>query len=260
MLTAALDVSYRAPGISLRQTRRVAGSPECTTKCAACGLRTLCVPAGFAPEDSQAVDHIVNSRRRIRRGEHVYRAGDTFTSLYAFRTGVFKAYMESEDGRTHVTSFHMPGELAGFDGIGTDRHTVSIVALEDGEVCVMPYGHLDGMANEVPDFQHHMHRWMSEEIVREQSQMLLLGTMRAEARLASFLLNLAQRFGARGYSTSEYNLRMTREEIGSFLGLKLETVSRLFSRFQELGFLQVQGRAIKLLDHAALREMAGQRA
>ena len=234
--------------------------PRCAPTCHACGMRNLCLPEGTRTEDYPEIERMVTSRRRIKRGEHVYRAGDPFTALYAFRTGFFKSYVESEDGRTHITSFQMPGDVSGLDGIDTERHTQSLVALEDGEVCLIAYNQLESIGTRVAGFQHHLNRMMSREIVREQGLMMLLGTMRAESRVAAFVLGLAQRFAARGYSASEFNLRMTREEIGSYLGLKLETVSRLFSRFQEEGMIQVQGRAIKVIDHAALREMAGQRA
>jgi len=145
----------------------------------------------------------------------------------------------------------------GMDGIGTERHTCDAVALEDSEVCVIPFDRLEGLSREVEALQHHFHKVMSREIVREHGVMMLLGSMRAEERLAAFLLNLSQRLQTRGYSPSEFNLRMTREEIGSYLGLKLETVSRVFSKFQEEGLIGVQQKNIRILDAARLREMVG---
>jgi CRP/FNR family transcriptional regulator len=140
------------------------------------------------------------------------------------------------------------------DGIGTDRHTCNALALEDGEVCVIPFARLEELSREVRNLQHQFHKVMSREIVRDQGIMMLLGTMRAEERLAAFLINLSQRFVARGYSPSEFHLRMTREEIGSYLGLKLETVSRIFSRFQEQGLVSVQQKHIRILDTAGLKK------
>jgi len=153
-----------------------------------------------------------------------------------------------EDGRDQVTSFHMAGELIGLDGIATDRHTVDVISLEDSEVCVIPYTYLES-----PQMQRQLQKAMSREIVREQGVMMLLGSMKAEERLATFLLNLSQRFVARGYSPSEFHLRMTRDEIGSYLGLSLETVSRLFSRFQNDGLITVQMKHICILDVAGMR-------
>ncbi len=159
-----------------------------------------------------------------------------------------------EDGREQVTGFQMAGELLGLDGISTEHHTCNAIALEDSEICVIPV-HPAGRACRVRStrLQHQFHKVMSREIVRDHGVMMLLGTMRAEERLAAFLLNLSQRFTARGFSPSEFYLRMTREEIGSYLGLKLETVSRAFSRFQEEGYIAVQQKHIRILTSTASR-------
>ena len=226
--------------------------PRVRTTCSTCGLRELCLPCGLVKEDLTRIDELVYSRRRVRRGEHLYRAGDAFTALYAFRTVFYKSFVETADGRSHVTGFQMPGDVVGLDGIETGKHNLDVVALEDGEVCVIPYAELEALAARVPTLQKHLHRLMSREIVREQGLMMLLGTMRAESRVAAFLLNLSQRFAARGYSASEFNLRMTREEIGSYLGLKLETVSRIISRFQDRGLVAAQNRYIHIVDAAGL--------
>ena len=167
----------------------------------------------------------------------------------------FKTCVSSEDGRDQVTGFQMAGELLGLDGIGTDRHTCDAVALEDSVVCVIPYHELEHVSQEVQDLQRVFHKIMSREIVRDHGVMLLLGSMRAEERLAAFLMNLTQRLHIRGYSQTALILRMTREEIGSYLGLKLETVSRTFSKFQDEGILEVKQRDIRILDHDALRRL-----
>ena len=199
------------------------------------------------------MDTLVGARRALRRGEPLFREGDAFEAVYAVRTGFFKTRVSAEDGRDQVTGFQMAGELLGLDGIGTDRHTCDALALEDSQVCVIPYAHLEEVSRQITDLQRQFHRIMSREIVREHGVMLLLGSMRAEARLAAFLLNLTQRLEARGFSPSSLVLRMTREEIGSYLGLKLETVSRCFSKFHEDGLLQVRARQIRILDPTALR-------
>jgi CRP/FNR family transcriptional regulator len=220
--------------------------------CSSCNLRELCLPLGMSNEQMERLDDIVATRRSVPRGDALFRAGEAFTSLYAVRTGFFKTCVSSEDGRDQVTGFQMAGELLGLDGIGTDRHTCDAVALEDSQVCVIPFHQLEDLSRELSDLQRHLHKIMSREIVRDHGVMLLLGSMRAEERLAAFLLNLTQRLRTRGFSGSELILRMTREEIGSYLGLKLETVSRAFSKFQDDGILEVKQRHIRVLDAGAL--------
>lgn len=221
--------------------------------CSSCGLRSMCLPCGLRVEDLADVEGLVYSRRRVARGDTLYRTGDPFEALYAIRTGFFKSFVLSDDGRTQVTGFQMPGDIVGLDGIEDERHQQHVLALENAEVCVMPYAGLMESAARIPLLQRGLHRMMSREIVREQGLMLMLGTMRADARVAAFLLNLSQRFAERGYSPREFNLRMTREEMGSFLGLTLETVSRAISRFQEKQLICVQHRNIKLQDIDGLR-------
>ena len=223
--------------------------------CCGCNLRELCLPVGIAEDQMHRLDDIVTTRRSLARGETLFRAGEQFTSLYAVRTGFFKTCFSSEDGRSQVTGFQMAGELLGLDGIGTDHHTCDAVALEDSQVCVISYTQLEELSREISDLQRRFHKIMSREIVREHGVMLLLGSMRAEERVAAFLLNLTQRLRTRGFSSSDLVLRMTREEIGSYLGLKLETVSRAFSKFQDDGVLDVKQRHIQVLNADALRAL-----
>ena len=223
--------------------------------CSSCNLRELCLPVGMSNQQLERLDDIVATRRSVPRGESLFHVGDAFTSLYAVRTGFFKTCVSSEDGRDQVTGFQMAGELLGLDGIGTDRHTCDAVALEDSQVCVIPFHQLEDLSRELSDLQRHFHKIMSREIVRDHGVMLLLGSMRAEERLAAFLLNLTQRLRTRGFSANSLILRMTREEIGSYLGLKLETVSRAFSRFQDEGILSVKQRQIEVLDADALQRL-----
>jgi CRP/FNR family transcriptional regulator len=223
--------------------------------CSNCNLRELCMPMGLTPGELDRIEDVVASRRKIKRGSTLFRNGDKFTSLYAIRTGFFKTCVASEDGRDQVTGFQMAGEVIGLDGIVNDNHTCDAVALEDAEVCVMPFDRIEELSREVNSLQRHVHKIMSREIVRENGVMLLLGSMRAEERLAAFLLNLVQRLHARGFSQSEVVLRMTREEIGSYLGLKLETVSRTFSKFVDDGIIEVKQRHVRILNTDALREI-----
>jgi CRP/FNR family transcriptional regulator len=187
------------------------------------------------------------------RGDSLYRNGEKFSALYAIRTGFFKTSVAAEDGRDQVTGFQMAGEVIGLDGIVSDHHTCDAVALEDAEVCVMNFDRLEDLSREINALQRHVHKIMSREIVRENGVMLLLGSMRADERLAAFLLNLVQRLHTRGFSQSELVLRMTREEIGSYLGLKLETVSRTFSKFVEEGIVEVKQRHVRILNPDALK-------
>ena len=211
------------------------------------GFPTLGIPHDH---DMAAFTDAAFTRRRVKRGECLYRAGEAFDSIYALVSGFFKTSVGLEDGRGQVIGFHMGGELVGMDGIGTERYTADLIALEDSEVCIIPYWRL-----EEAGMQRELHRAMSRELVRDQGLMMLLGTMRAEERLAAFLLNLSQRFVARGFSPREFHLRMTREEIGSYIGLSLETVSRLFSRFHDDGLIAVQQKHIRILDVAGLADV-----
>ncbi len=213
------------------------------------------MPVGLTEAEMKHLDSIIETRRKIRRGEALFTHGDPFNALYAIRTGFFKTVVAAQDGRDQVTGFQMAGEIIGLDGIVNDLHTCDAIALEDAEVCVIPYQQLEALSREVTALQAHVHKIMSREIVREHGMMLLLGNMRAEERLAAFLLNLVQRLHARGFSQHELVLRMTREEIGSYLGLKLETVSRTFSRFAEQGIVEVRQRHVRILNTDALQQI-----
>jgi CRP/FNR family transcriptional regulator len=223
--------------------------------CSNCNLRELCMPVGLSDSELKRVDELVTQRRSIKRGSALLHNGEAFSALYAVRTGFFKTSLTTEDGRDQVTGFQMAGEIIGLDGIVNEQHTCDAIALEDAEVCVMPFDRIEDISREVGALQKHVHRIMSREIVREHGVMLLLGSMRAEERLAAFLLNLVQRLQARGFSRSELILRMTREEIGSYLGMKLETVSRTFSKFADEGIIEVNQRHIHIQDSEALKRL-----
>ncbi len=223
--------------------------------CSSCNLRELCMPVGLEISDMKKLDEVVATRKQVKQGQLLFGNGDPFTSLYAIRTGFFKTCVSNEDGREQVTGFQMAGEIIGLDGIVTDHHSCNAVALEDAEVCIMPFANVEELSREFPVLQRHVHKIMSREIVRENGMMMMLGNMRAEERLAAFLLNLVQRLHARGFSQSEMILRMTREEIGSYLGLKLETISRTFSKLSEDGIIEVKQRYVKILSPEELRKI-----
>ena len=221
-------------------------------------MRGLCLPIGLEPEALRRLNDLISVRTRVQRKDTLYRLGDRFTSLYAIRLGTFKTFVLAANGREQITGYHMAGEIIGIDGLGDDRHTCQAIALEDSEVCVLPFGELDQLAVDVPTLRRSLFRLASRDLSRHHGKMLLLGSRSAEERLTLFLLDIAERYQARGYSAHEFVLRMTRGEIASYLGLKLETVCRLFSRLQDEGLLEAQGRAVKLLDMPALKRLVGQ--
>jgi CRP/FNR family transcriptional regulator len=230
---------------------------EVQVSCSKCNLRELCMPVRLREDELDVLDRLIASRKRVPRGKPLFSNGDRFDAIYAIRSGTFKTRINTADGRDQVTGFHVSGEIVGLDGMGGEQHACDALALEDSEVCVIPYDRLEELSRECTTLQQHFHRLMSREIVRDHGVMLLLGSMRAEERLAAFLLNLVTRMRARGFSGSELILRMTREEIGSYLGLKLETVSRTFSKFAEEGLISVNQRHIRIEKPETLREMVG---
>lgn len=218
-------------------------------------MRGLCVPTGLDDSDMQRLDRIM-VRRRVARGEVLFRMGDKFNSLYAIRLGHFKTHQLSADGVEQITGFQMAGELLGMDAISTDHHNCYAVALEDSEVCEIPFDQLQQLFAEIPALLRQFHRTMSQEITREQSTMLLLGNMQAEQRFAAFLVNLSSLYKARGYSSTSFQLRMSREDIGNYLGLTIESVSRLLSKFKKMEWITVDKREIEISDLPQLKLLA----
>jgi CRP/FNR family transcriptional regulator len=205
--------------------------------------------------DLDAFAEVAFIRRRLKRGEAVFRAGDRFSAIYAIRSGLFKTASVDSAGHEQVLGFFMRGELFGLDGVGATSYDCTASALEDSEIVVLPFALMQHMARDNLPMQRQLHAVLSREIARGHGVMLLLGSMSAAGRLASFLVNLAARFVRRGYSPSDLLLRMTREEIGSYLGLKLETVSRTFSQFQQSGLLEVHQKRVRILDPEGLRRV-----
>ncbi|HEV8095232.1 MAG TPA: fumarate/nitrate reduction transcriptional regulator Fnr [Burkholderiales bacterium] len=255
MLTATLNQT------TLRLVPQARGATPAVSKfevtCSSCNLRELCLPKGLCESELLRLESLVYTRRRVKRGETLFDAGDEFQSVYSIRSGFFKTTTIDDDGREQVTGFYMPGELLGMDGIGSGAYHANALALEDSEVCVLPFSLVESLGREIPALQRHLFSVLSREIVRDHGVMMLLGSMRAEERLATFLLNLSKRFERRGYSPTEFHLRMTREEIGGYLGLKLETVSRLFSRFQSEGLIDVEQKHVRIRDVEGLEALLG---
>lgn len=228
-----------------------------SNRCSTCVLGQFCIPVGLNQDDLSRVDNLVTEKVRLKKGEYLYHQGDDLNSLYGIKFGTFKTEFSLSDGREQITGFHLPGEMLGLDGIGFGQYQSNAIALEDSEVCVIQFNDFENLARQIPTLQQQFHRILSKEMTQDQRHLVALGSLRAEERLASFLLNLSDRLAARGYSPNEYHLRMSREEIGSYLGIQLETVSRLFSRFTESGLIQIKQRHVKLIDMSGLLELAG---
>jgi CRP/FNR family transcriptional regulator len=225
--------------------------------CSGCRLQELCLPSGLSERPLREFAAVVFPHRRLKAGQALFRSGEIFDAVYLVRTGFVKTVVLLEDGREQVTGLHMPGEMLGMDGLASGRHASDAIALDDSDVCVVPYDRLETLSYEAREVQRHLHRMFSHEIVREQRMMLLLGSMRAEERVSAFLLNLSERLTARGYSPSDFVLRLTREEIGSLLGMKLETVSRIFSKFQKAALIEIDGKHVRIVSIEGLRGVVG---
>lgn len=224
--------------------------------CSACNLRQLCMPAGLDAQQMGLVDQLVQGKRQVKRGQSLFHNGMPFEALYAIRSGAFKTCMHNAQGHEQVFGFQIAGDLLGLDGFVSGQHCSAAVALEDSQVCVMPVQQLQNLSEHIPELARHLHRIMSAEIVQERGLLLLLGGMRAEERLAAFLIHLTERLAARGFSSQELVLRMSRQDIGSCLGLQLETVSRAFGKLVEQGLIAVDKRHVRITNAAGLRALA----
>lgn len=202
------------------------------------------------------LDHYVKRKRTIKRGQRLYHAGEKFSYAYAIRSGSVKTCISTDDGRLQITGFHIPGELLGLNAIDENRHNCEAVALETTSVCEISVNCFEELAQQIPSVHYQMLRMMSKEIKHNQELMLLLGKKNAEERLATYLLSLSRRFAMRNYSPTQFNLTMSRGDIGSYLGIAEETVCRLFTRFQEEGMITCERRLIFLKDIKRLSSIA----
>jgi len=224
--------------------------------CPVWALTDFPLAKGLDSNELPLIERLLTNRMRFRRGDTLYHFGTAFDALYAIRLGSCKTISIGRSGQEQVAGYHIIGDIVGVDGIASNVHECQAIALEDMEVYSFKFSQLESFARFSDRFRHNLHILLAQKLSREQSRALLLGTTCADQRLATFLLDLSERYTAHGFSSCEFVLRMTREEIGSYLGIKLETVSRVFSRFQDQGVLQVQGRLVKLLDLVALRRIA----
>ncbi|MBK1617336.1 fumarate/nitrate reduction transcriptional regulator Fnr [Lamprobacter modestohalophilus] len=237
--------------------RKVISFDTIRVACKNCSLSQLCLPMGLAPEDVERLDSIIKRSRPLHRGDHLFRGGERFRSLYVVKTGSVKTYAPSEEGGEQVLGFHLPGEIIGLDAIDKACHACSAKVLETSAICEVPFQRFEELAAAIPSLQHQMYRLLSKEIGQDADMLLLLGKKNAEERLAAFLTSMSSRLSKRGLSPTDFYLSMSRHEIGSYLGLAVETVSRLFTRFQEDGLLRVDRKHVEVLNLSALEMMAG---
>ena len=224
--------------------------------CQNCGLYQLCLPMGLDSADTALLDRYVKRKRLLKRGEVLYRIGEAFTCVYAIRSGSVKTGISTDDGRLQITGFHVPGELLGLNAIDEKRYNCDAVALETTSVCEISVACFEELARQIPSLHYQMLKMMSREIKHNQELMLLLGKKNAEERLATYLLSLSRRFAMRNYSPTQFNLSMSRGDIGNYLGIAEETVSRIFTRFQEEGMITSERRHIILNDLERLSAIA----
>ena len=212
---------------------------------------------GLTPEDVERLDDIVKRTRPLHRGDFLFRNGDRFRSLYVVKTGSVKSFAPSPEGGEQVLGFHLPGEIIGLDAIEKDAHVCSAKVLETSAICEIPFGRLEELTATISSLQHQMYRLLSKEIAHDTDMLLLLGKKSAEERLAAFLVSMSKRLQKRGLSPTDFYLSMSRHEIGNYLGLAVETVSRLFTRFQDEGLMLVDRKHIQLLNLEALDALVG---
>lgn len=236
---------------------RMASAEKHAPACESCSLKGVCLPCGLSAAELYAFSSMAATKRRVARTDSLFCTGDCLEAIYAVRSGAFKMVGVSGPGREKVTGFYLPGEIIGLEAISGGTHLFDAIALEDSEVCAIPIQQLEHMAGVMPALQKQLFRTVSSHISQHHGLMLLLGRMTAEQRLGAFLLSLSRRYRRLGYSPDAFVLRMTREEIGSYLGLSLETVSRVISRFHCEGLIAVHQREIRLISIERLVERSG---
>jgi CRP/FNR family transcriptional regulator len=224
--------------------------------CSKCSIQVLCLPASIHGDDFDLLNTIVQNRKPLKRGDCLFITGQKLTSIYVAREGAFKSVVYNEDGHSQVTGFHLPGEILGFDGLGTDYHTCDSIALTVADVCEIPLSELEHVASQMPSLQHQLLKIMGQTINRDQKHIEILAKKNAHERVAIFLHQLAERYKLLGRSEQRFMIPMSREDIGSYLGLVIETVSRTFSKMQEEGLITVNGREIQILKQEKLYALA----
>lgn len=225
--------------------------------CAHCSLRTLCLPHGLPAADVERLDALVQQRLPIDHGHALFHSGEDFRNLYVVRSGSVRTTQVGAPGEEQVIGFHLPGELLGLDAISTGTHQCTAVALDRTSVCAVPFARLEQVAERVPSLQQQLLRIVSREMVEEHNHLAALGRRSARERLALFLYSLSVRLERSGQAGDRFSLTMSRGDIASYLGLALETVSRLMTRLAEEGVIAIDRRHLRILDRSALAAAAG---
>lgn len=223
------------------------------TACGDCVLGKLCLPQLFVTMPFDVMSAHLNTLVRqnksvLHRKDALFHQGGNFDALYVVRTGAIKTCMTDSNGDTSVTGFYFPGDIVGLDAINTGRHTTSAIALDTTSICTLPFAALEKVASQVPDVQRHVFRIMAQEIQKEQRRLLLLSRKNAEQRVAAFLLQLSRHFSQRRLAADSFKLPMSRIDMGNYLGMAVETLSRIMTRFERQQLLQSDGRGVRALD------------
>ena len=246
--------------IHLAETGADGSLKACThdyqVNCGNCRLNSICLPLALETDDIQQLDDIIQRSKPLQKSQHLYREGDDFQSVYAVRSGTLKAYKTTDDPREQFTGFYFPGENLGMDGISNNAHASSAKALETAAVCEIPFTALERLSSLMPNLQRHFFQLMSREITEDQQLITLLSKNSADERVAALMLSISNRNARRKLSATQFRLPMSRVDIGNYLGLTVETVSRVFSRMQKMEVLQVDNKEIEILDTAGLQNMA----
>lgn len=232
-------------------------SGGCTIHCHDCSMGALCIPFTLDHNELDQLDNIIERKKPIQKGEQIFKSGDPLKSLFAIRSGTIKSFTITEQGDEQITGFHLAGDVIGFDAIYSLEHQSFAQSLETAMICEIPFSTLDELSGSMPKLRQQMMKLMSTEIIIDQEMILLLSKKNAEERLAAFINNLAIRYAQRGFSAKEFRLTMTRGDIGNYLGLTVETISRLLGRFQKSQLIEVKGKYINIINQEKLSKLAG---
>lgn len=224
--------------------------------CGTCSLTEICLPHGLSPEEQDLLDSLINHRPSLKRGESLFHAGDPLKCIYTVRSGSFKSFINTPDGAEQITGFYLPGEMIGLDGLGDNQHRCGSLALESSSVCAMSMDEFEEICSRIKSLRRQLLHLIGREINHDHESLLALGQLKGEERLASFLLGIGKRYQERGFSATEFNLSMPRHDLANYLGLAVETLSRMFSKLQDEGVLSAKRRSIHIIDEQRLRKLA----
>lgn len=246
--SGGIPMSFSASVLDLEQLRRSCGS---------CALHELCLPAGISADDLKQLDAAVRGKRTLDRGSTLYRDGDSFGALYVVRSGSLKTFVQNEVGDQQILGFHLPGEIVGFDAMASNRHVSQAEALERSSICELPYAHLQNVVSEIPALYRQLMRVISREVIEEHKHLVMMGKQQAQEKLAIFLESLSDRYVRLHRDGTTLTLSMSRYDIANYLGLVVETISRLFTRMEEMGILEVNRKLVRIRRPDLLASLCG---